>query len=226
MKLNISSLFFTFFQRENKVINYDFYPNHIALIEKPVTPYSRYIAMLISLNVIAFLLWAYLGKLNIQASATGKLIAIGHSQHIQIHEHSRLATLHVNEGQKVNQGDILLILDILGIDEEIIGLRKKIDNVLQLKIRYQALSQEISPQKLYHFNVLDKKAKINIFSSYQKEKDEFDSNIKKIEIDIDINNKNQLMIHNDLLSLKTLRENIEQRFTLKKTLYIKKSLAR
>lgn len=226
MKLNISSLFFTFFQRENKVINYDFYPNHIALIEKPVTPYSRYIAMLISLNVIAFLLWAYLGKLNIQASATGKLIAIGHSQHIQIHEHSRLATLHVNEGQKVNQGDILLTLDILGIDEEIIGLRKKIDNVLQLKIRYQALSQEISPQKLYHFNVLDKKAKINIFSSYQKEKDEFDSNIKKIEIDIDINNKNQLMIHNDLLSLKTLKENIEQRFTLKKTLYIKKIISK
>ncbi|MBG6029571.1 HlyD family type I secretion periplasmic adaptor subunit [Proteus hauseri] len=226
MKLNISSLFFTFFQRENKVINYDFYPNHIALIEKPVTPYSRYIAMLISLNVIAFLLWAYLGKLNIQASATGKLIAIGHSQLIQIHEHSRLATLHVNEGQKVNQGDILLTLDILGIDEEIIGLRKKIDNVLQLKIRYQALSQEISPQKLYHFNVLDKKAKINIFSSYQKEKDEFDSNIKKIEIDIDVNNKNQLMIHNDLLSLKTLKENIEQRFTLKKTLYIKKIISK
>ncbi|MEQ5225058.1 HlyD family type I secretion periplasmic adaptor subunit [Proteus cibi] len=226
MKLNISSLFFTFFQRENKVINYDFYPNHIALIEKPVTPYSRYIAMLISLNVIAFLLWAYLGKLNIQASATGKLIAIGHSQIIQIHEHSRLATLHVKEGQKVNQGDILLTLDILGIDEEIIGLRKKIDNVLQLKIRYQALSQEISPQKLYHFNVLDKKAKINIFSSYQKEKDEFDSNIKKIEIDIDVNNKNQLMIHNDLLSLKTLKENIEQRFTLKKTLYIKKIISK
>ncbi|WP_109391899.1 HlyD family type I secretion periplasmic adaptor subunit [Proteus cibi] len=226
MKLNISSLFFTFFQRENKVINYDFYPNHIALIEKPVTPYSRYIAMLISLNVIAFLLWAYLGKLNIQASATGKLIAIGHSQLIQIHEHSRLATLHVNEGQKVNQGDILLTLDILGIDEEIIGLRKKIDNFLQLKIRYQALSQEISPQKLYHFNVLDKKAKINIFSSYQKEKDEFDSNIKKIEIDIDINNKNQLIIHNDLLSLKTLKENIEQRFTLKKTLYIKKIISK
>lgn len=226
MKLNISSLFFTFFQRENKVINYDFYPNHIALIEKPVTPYSRYIAMLISLNVIAFLLWAYLGKLNIQASATGKLIAIGHSQQIQIHEHSRLATLHVKEGQKVNQGDILLTLDILGIDEEIIGLRKKIDNVLQLKIRYQALSQEISPQKLYHFNVLDKKAKINIFSSYQKEKDEFDSNIKKIEIDIDVNNKNQLMIHNDLLSLKTLKENIEQRFTLKKTLYIKKIISK
>ncbi|MCS6715999.1 HlyD family secretion protein, partial [Proteus terrae] len=129
MKLNISSIFLTLFQRKNKANNYDFYPNHIALIEKPITPYSRYIAILISLHVIAFLLWAYFGKLNIQSPATGKLIAIGHSQLVQIYEHSRLATLHVKEGQKVNQGDILLTLDILGIDEEIIGIKKKIDNI-------------------------------------------------------------------------------------------------
>lgn len=222
MKLNISSIF----QRKDKAKNYDFYPNHIALIEKPITPYSRYIAILISLNVIVFLLWAYFGKLNIQSPATGKLIAIGHSQFIQIYEHSRLATLHVKEGQKVNQGDILLTLDILGIDEEIIGIRKKIDNILQFKIRYQALSQETSPQKLYHFNTLDKKAKRNVLISYQKEKEEFDSNIKVIETEIEVNNKNQLMTHNDLLSLKALKENIEQRFTLKKTLYIKKFISK
>ncbi|WP_228766689.1 MULTISPECIES: HlyD family type I secretion periplasmic adaptor subunit [Proteus] len=222
MKLNISSIF----QRKDKAKNYDFYPNHIALIEKPITPYSRYIAILISLNVIVFLLWAYFGKLNIQSPATGKLIAIGHSQLIQIYEHSRLATLHVKEGQKVNQGDILLTLDILGIDEEIIGIRKKIDNILQFKIRYQTLSQETSPQKLYHFNTLDKKAKRNVLISYQKEKEEFDSNIKVIETEIEVNNKNQLMTHNDLLSLKALKENIEQRFTLKKTLYIKKFISK
>ena len=225
MKLNISSIF----QRKDKAKNYDFYPNHIALIEKPITPYSRYIAILISLNVIVFLLWAYFGKLNIQSPATGKLIAIGHSQLIQIYEHSRLATLHVKEGQKVNQGDILLTLDILGIDEEIIEIRKKIDNILQFKIRYQALSQETSPQKLYHFNTLDKKAKRNVLISYQKEKEEFDSNIKVIETEIEVNNKNQLMTHNDLLSLKALKalkENIEQRFTLKQTLYIKKFISK
>ncbi|MEQ5393547.1 HlyD family type I secretion periplasmic adaptor subunit [Proteus sp. fly-1013] len=225
MKLNISSIF----QRKDKAKNYDFYPNHIALIEKPITPYSRYIAILISLNVIVFLLWAYFGKLNIQSPATGKLIVIGHSQLIQIYEHSRLATLHVKEGQKVNQGDILLTLDILGIDEEIIGVRKKIDNILQFKIRYQALSQETSPQNLYHFNTLDKKAKRNVLISYQKEKEEFDSNIKVIETEIEVNNKNQLMTHNDLLSLKALKalkENIEQRFTLKQTLYIKKFISK
>lgn len=225
MNLNIKSALFNVFQRKKKNINYDFYPNHIALIEKPLTPYSRYIASIISFSVIAFIMWASLGKLNVQSSATGKLIVAGHSQVIQIYEHSRLAVLHVKEGQKVNQGDALLTLDILGVDEEVKGLQKKIDSLLLLKLRYQALSQEASPQKLYHFNKLDEKTKKSILISYQKEKDEFESNINLIDTEIEINNKNQTMIHNELLSLNTLKENINQRFLLKKKLFIKKIIS-
>ncbi|WP_311753599.1 HlyD family type I secretion periplasmic adaptor subunit [Proteus columbae] len=225
MNLNIKSALSNVFQRKKKNINYDFYPNHIALIEKPLTPYSRYIASIISFSVIAFIMWASLGKLNVQSSATGKLIVAGHSQVIQIYEHSRLAVLHVKEGQKVNQGDALLTLDILGVDEEVKGLQKKIDSLLLLKLRYQALSQEASPQKLYHFNKLDEKTKKSILISYQKEKDEFESNINLIDTEIEINNKNQTMIHNELLSLNTLKENINQRFLLKKKLFIKKIIS-
>lgn len=225
MNLNIKSALSNVFQRKKKNINYDFYPNHIALIEKPLTPYSRYIASIISFSVIAFIMWASLGKLNVQSSATGKLIVAGHSQVIQIYEHSRLAVLHVKEGQKVNQGDALLTLDILGVDEEVKGLQKKIDSLLLLKLRYQALSQEASPQKLYHFNKLDEKTKKSILISYQKEKDEFESNINLIDTEIEINNKNQTLIHNELLSLNTLKENINQRFLLKKKLFIKKIIS-
>ncbi|MGC2868090.1 HlyD family type I secretion periplasmic adaptor subunit [Proteus vulgaris] len=225
MNLNIKSALSKVFQRKKKNINYDFYPNHIALIEKPLTPYSRYIASIISFSVIAFLMWAYLGKLNVQSSATGKLIVAGHSQVIQIYEHSRLAVLHVKEGQKVNQGDALLTLDILGVDEEVKGIQKKIDSLLLLKLRYQALSQETSPQKLYHFNKLDEKTKKSILISYQKEKDEFESNINLIDAEIEVNNKNQTMIHNELLSLNILKENIKQRFILKEKLFIKKIIS-
>lgn len=225
MNLNIKSALSNVFQRKKKNINYDFYPNHIALIEKPLTPYSRYIASIISFSVIAFIMWASLGKLNVQSSATGKLIVAGHSQVIQIYEHSRLAVLHVKEGQKVNQGDALLTLDILGVDEEVKGLQKKIDSLLLLKLRYQALSQEASPQKLYHFNKLDEKTKKSILISYQKEKDEFESNINLIDTEIEINNKNQTLIHNELLSLNTLKENINQRFLLKEKLFIKKIIS-
>lgn len=125
MKLNIKHLLLTIFRLNKKPFHYDFYPNHIALIEKPLTPYSRYIASTISLSIVAFILWIYFGKLDVQSPATGKLVVTGRSQIIQIHEPSRLAILHVKDGQKVNQGDALLTLDILGVDEEIKGIRKK-----------------------------------------------------------------------------------------------------
>ncbi|MBI6511147.1 HlyD family type I secretion periplasmic adaptor subunit [Proteus sp. PR00174] len=226
MKLNIKRLLLTIFQRNKKSFHYDFYPNHIALIEKPLTPYSRYIASTISLSIIAFILWVYYGKLDVQSPAVGKLVVTGRSQIIQIHEPSRLAILHVKDGQKVNQGDALLTLDILGVDEEMEGIRKKRDNLLLLKIRYQALSQEASPQSLYHFNKLDDKTKKTILLSYQKEKDEFDSNIKVLETEIEINNRNQSLIYNDLLSLKNIQANINNRFIIRKELYNKKTISK
>ncbi|QIF94908.1 HlyD family type I secretion periplasmic adaptor subunit [Proteus vulgaris] len=226
MKLNIKHLLLTAFRLNKKPLHYDFYPNHIALIEKPLTPYSRYIASTISLSILAFILWVYFGKLDVQSPATGKLVVTGRSQIIQIHEPSRLAILHVKDGQKVNQGDALLTLDILGVDEEIKGIRKKRDDLLLLKIRYQALSQEVSPKNLYHFNKLDNKIKKSILSGYQKEKDEFDSNINVLETEIEVNNKNQTLTYNDLLSLKKIQNNIKQRFIIKEDLYNKKIISK
>ncbi|UDN34988.1 HlyD family type I secretion periplasmic adaptor subunit [Proteus sp. NMG38-2] len=226
MKLNIKHLLSTVFQPNKKSLYYDFYPNHIALIEKPLTPYSRYIASIISLSIVAFILWIYFGKLDVQSPAMGKLVVTGRSQIIQIHEPSRLAILHVKDGQKVNQGDALLTLDILGIDEEIKGIRKKRDDLLLLKIRYQALSQEVSPKNLYHFNKLDNKIKKSILLGYQKEKDEFDSNINVLETEVEVNNKNQTLTYNDLLSLKKIQKNIKQRFIIRENLYNKKIISK
>ncbi|OAT34942.1 HlyD family type I secretion periplasmic adaptor subunit [Proteus myxofaciens] len=219
-KLILSRLF------KNKITQYDFYPNHIAIIEKPYSPYVFYIVMTLSLGVIAFIIWAYLGKLDVQAPATGKLIVSGHSQLIQIYEHSRLAAIHVEEGQHVSKGDPLLTLDILGIEEEISGLKNKIDNLLLLKIRYQALSEKHSPTSIYHFNNLNDDDKKSILISYKKEKEEFEATVNQINNEIDINHKNQLMIKYDITSISTLKKNTEKRFNIKKSLYDKKVLSK
>ncbi|QAV22204.1 HlyD family type I secretion periplasmic adaptor subunit [Proteus hauseri] len=226
MKLNTRSFKEMFFKNKKKIINYDFYPNHISIIEKPYSPYIRYIALTLSVSVIIFILWSYLGKLDIQAPATGKLIVSGYSQHIQIYEHSRLVAIHVENGQYVNQGAPLLTLDILGIDEEIKGIENKIKNLLALKIRYQALSQNTSPHSLYHFNILDKSSQKNIFLSYKKEKEEYDSNINHINSDIEINHRNQSLIKQELSSLNILKINIEERFKIRTTLYNKKTISK
>lgn len=214
-----------YFKTKKEPKNYDFYPNHIAVLEKPPTPYSRIIAIIISLSVIIFLLWAYIGKLDVLSSAIGKLVVSGYSQQIQIYEHSRLSAIHVKNGQQVTKGEALLTLDILGVDEEINNLKNKIENLLLLKIRYQALGQNTRPDAIDDFNLLNKEKKEAVLLSYQKEKDEFDASINHINSEIETNNKNKLLTHQEINSLNELKNNIEKRFNIKKKLYDKKIIS-
>lgn len=101
MKSKIKQIIAHYFKTKKEPKNYDFYPNHIAVLEKPPTPYSRIIAIIISLSVIIFLLWAYIGKLDVLSSAIGKLVVSGYSQQIQIYEHSRLSAIHVKMANKL-----------------------------------------------------------------------------------------------------------------------------
>lgn len=226
MKLKIKSVISRFFSHKGINSNYDFYPNHIAIIKKPPTPYSHYIAITLSLSVIIFIVWAYLGKLDVQASATGRLIITGYSQHIQAYEQSRLTQIHVKNGQYVKQGTPLLTLDILGIDEEIKSIKNKLNHLMILKIRYQALSQDSPLESLYQFNKLDNKIRKSILVSYKKEKNEFISNVNNINIEIEINNKNKMSIINNLTSLNKLKKNIDERLEIKSILLNKKVISR
>lgn len=225
MKSKIKQIIAHYFKTKKEPKNYDFYPNHIAVLEKPPTPYSRIIAIIISLSVIIFLLWAYIGKLDVLSSAIGKLVVSGYSQQIQIYEHSRLSAIHVKNGQQVTKGEALLTLDILGVDEEINNLKNKIENLLLLKIRYQALGQNTRPDTIDDFNLLNKEKKEAILLSYQKEKDEFDASINHINSEIETNNKNKLLTHQEINSLNELKNNIEKRFNIKKKLYDKKIIS-
>lgn len=225
MKSKIKQMIAHYFKTKKEPKNYDFYPNHIAVLEKPPTPYSRIIAIIISLSVIIFLLWAYIGKLDVLSPAIGKLVVSGYSQQIQIYEHSRLSAIHVKNGQQVTKGEALLTLDILGVDEEINNLKNKIENLLLLKIRYQALGQNTRPDTIDDFNLLDKEKKEAVLLSYQKEKDEFDASINHINSEIETNNKNKLLTHQEINSLNELKNNIEKRFNIKKKLYDKKIIS-
>lgn len=222
MKSKIKKIINHYLKTKKEPKNYDFYPNHIAVLEKPPTPYSRIIAIIISLSVIIFMLWAYIGKLDVLSPAMGKLVVSGYSQQIQIYEHSRLTAIHVKNGQQVTEGEALLTLDILGVDEEINNLKNKIENLLLLKIRYQALSQSNLPNTISQFNALNSKNKGSLLLSYKKEKDEFDASINHINAEIETNDKNKLLIHQEISSLNELKKNIEKRFNIKKTLYDKK----
>jgi hemolysin D len=88
-----------------------FLPAALEIVQTPASPTGRVIAYVImSLFAIA-LTWACLGRVDIVASAKGKIIPSGRTKVIQPFETGVVRAINVHDGQLVKAGDILIELD-------------------------------------------------------------------------------------------------------------------
>jgi hemolysin D len=89
----------------------EFLPAALALRESPLHPAPRIAMRLIMLFAALALAWAVFGKIDIVASAQGKLIPDDRSKVIQPMETASVLAIHVRDGQHVAAGDVLIELD-------------------------------------------------------------------------------------------------------------------
>ncbi len=89
----------------------EFLPAALALRDTPVHPAPRIAMGLIMLFAALTVLWAVFGKIDIVASAQGKLIPDDRSKVIQPMETASVLAIHVRDGQRVAAGDVLIELD-------------------------------------------------------------------------------------------------------------------
>lgn len=88
-----------------------FLPAALEIVESPPSPTGRIIgATLILLFVLAFA-WAFLGQVDIVASAPGKIMPSGRIKVIQPLEIAVVRAIRVRDGQAVKAGDVLIELD-------------------------------------------------------------------------------------------------------------------
>lgn len=88
-----------------------FLPAALEIVETPVAPFANLIGIaIISLFCIA-LVWAAIGKIDIVATASGKIIPSGRTKVIQPFETGVVRAIHVHDGQTVKAGDVLIELD-------------------------------------------------------------------------------------------------------------------
>lgn len=88
-----------------------FLPAALELQEKPVHPAPRIITWtLIGFSTLA-LIWACVGRIDVVATATGKIVPSGKTKVIQSSETAVVKTIFVRDGQAVLAGDVLLELD-------------------------------------------------------------------------------------------------------------------
>jgi hemolysin D len=86
-------------------------PAALALQEQPVHPTPRYSQWLIMAFAGLALLWACLGQIDVVATASGKIIPNGKTKVIQPSEVAVVKAIHVQDGQTVSAGQLLVELD-------------------------------------------------------------------------------------------------------------------
>ena len=89
----------------------DFLPAALEIVETPPSPIGRAIVYSVIALFSLAIAWACLGKVDIVASASGKIIPNGRTKVIQPFETGVVRAIHVHDGQMVKAGQVLIELD-------------------------------------------------------------------------------------------------------------------
>ena len=89
----------------------EFLPAALEIIETPASPVGRAIAFTIIAFFALALLWSCLGKIDIIATAQGKIVPTGRTKTIQPLEAGTVTAIHVRDGDRVRAGDVLIEID-------------------------------------------------------------------------------------------------------------------
>ena len=89
----------------------EFLPAALEIIETPPSPVGRAIGATVILFFVVAVSWACLGRVDIIATASGKIVPTGRTKVIQPFEIGVIRAIRVQEGQKVKAGDVLVELD-------------------------------------------------------------------------------------------------------------------
>ncbi|RYV03259.1 hypothetical protein SOPP22_05820 [Shewanella sp. OPT22] len=152
----------------------EFLPAAIEVLETPVSPVGRAAAISIVAIFCFAVIWAYFGKINMEAVAQGKIIPISKVKAIQSLQIGKVEAIYVEEGEYVEKGQLLVKLDPteseVDVNQVIADLKDARLNAHRLEKILTALDQT-SP-------------KVDFHSSFKSSNPEFVKNIplKQIEL--------------------------------------------
>ncbi|MHC8405672.1 HlyD family type I secretion periplasmic adaptor subunit [Pseudomonas sp. TMB3-21] len=129
-----------------------FLPASLELQDKPTHPAPRIFCWAIMAFAALTLLWACFGRIDVVATATGKIIPSGKTKVIQTSETAVVKAIHVRDGQSVKAGQVLLELDSTTADADVGRVRgdllaARIDSA-RASAMLDAINHKVSPRSL------------------------------------------------------------------------------
>jgi len=89
----------------------EFLPAALEILETPPPPAPIALMATICACALAALVWSYFGRLDVHATAPGKIETMGYAKVIEPLDPGKIAAIHIESGQTVRAGDLLLELD-------------------------------------------------------------------------------------------------------------------
>jgi hemolysin D len=89
----------------------EFLPAALEILETPPPPTPIALMATICAFALAALAWSYFGRLDVHATAPGKIETAGYAKVIEPLDPGKIAAIHVEATQTVKAGDLLLELD-------------------------------------------------------------------------------------------------------------------
>ena len=127
-----------------------FLPAALEIIETPPSPIGRAIALTLIAAFFAALTWASLGKVDMIASAQGKIVPSGRSKIVQPFEIGVVRSILVKDGQEVKAGDVLIELDPTISDAELRHLQSDLVSAQLDVARLRAALADGDPLAAFH----------------------------------------------------------------------------
>ncbi|MBV8440067.1 MAG: biotin/lipoyl-binding protein, partial [Hyphomicrobiales bacterium] len=89
----------------------EFLPAALEILETPPPPLPIALMAAIAAFAVACLAWSYFGRLDVHAVAPGKIETAGYAKVIEPLDPGKIAAIHVEAGETVKAGDLVLELD-------------------------------------------------------------------------------------------------------------------
>ena len=121
----------------------EFLPAILEVTETPPSPTGRLVMWSILVLIVVALTWSILGHINEVAVAAGKVIPSGQIKTIQVKNKGIIKEINVEEGQLVQEGDVLVVLDPTTTSADYDSLKKR---AAYYKLDIQRLTAELTQQ--------------------------------------------------------------------------------
>lgn len=121
----------------------EFLPAILEVTETPPSPTGRLVMWSILVLIVVALVWSILGHINEVAVAAGKVIPSGQIKTVQVKNKGIVKEINVEEGQLVQEGDVLVVLDPTTTSADYDSLKKR---AAYYKLDIQRLTAELTQQ--------------------------------------------------------------------------------